>query len=127
MPAFPKKLGACADLAHELRAVRLKVEEEVEALRANEAKLKEHILATLKEQGLDSATGETATVSVSKLTVPKVVDWDAFYAYIHKAKAWELLERRPARGAYKERLDAGKTVPGVEPVEVVNLSITKAG
>lgn len=125
--AFPKKLGACADLAYDMRESRLAVEEQAEAMKKEEAKLKEHILGLLKEQGLDSGTGSRATVSLSSITVPRVTDWDAFYAFIHKKKAYELLERRPSRSAYKERLEAGVVVPGVEPQPVVNLSITKVG
>lgn len=125
--AFPKTIGACADLAYKMRAERLGVEERVEAMKAEEAKLKEHILTLLQGQKLESGTGERATVSISHLVVPKVVDWEKFYAFIHKKKAWSLLERRPARGAYKERLEAGEVVPGVEPMDVVNLSITKVG
>ena len=127
MPAFPKKLGLCADLAYKLRAARLEVEEQVEEMRKKEAALKEHIFTLLAAQDLESATGEWATVSLSHLTVPKVTDWDKFYAYIQKEGAFDLLERRPAKGAYKERLEAKVAVPGVEPMEVTNLNITKVG
>jgi hypothetical protein len=124
---FPKKLGACIDLAYSMRAARLELEGKTEEMRKEETALKDHILLAFSKSELEGSKGAVASASITRLTVPKVVDWELFYSFIAKHEAFELLERRPSRSAYKERLEAGVKVPGVEPMEVINLSLNKVG
>ena len=57
----------------------------------------------------------------------QVQDWEAFYKYVAKEGAFDLLQRRVNDSAYRARLDDQIKVPGVEPFGVVKLSITKSG
>ena len=65
---------------------------------------------------IGSSAGKSASVSISEVVVPTVKDWDAFYTYINRNKAYHLLERRPTSIAYREELESrnGKLLPGVE-------------
>ena len=59
---------------------------------------------------------EYGTVYVSTQTVPKVINWDAFYEHIRKNNAFEMLERRPSRAAFRELHEQGLAIPGIDPV-----------
>lgn len=124
MKALPKSLGACADLLFDLREKRLKAERQVEAMRSEEARLKDHIINALPK-GDTGARGRHHQVAVVTATVPRVVDWDRFHQYIKRTGAFELLQRRVADAAVAERWDDRKTVPGVEPHTIVKVSLTK--
>ena len=122
---MPKTLGACVDLAYQIRADRLEIERKVDAMKKEEKELEEHIFQTFAKADIDKAGGTIATAAITRTVVPNVTDWDQFYKYIMKTKSLDLLERRPSRSAFRERLDAGETVPGVEAFERIGLSLTK--
>lgn len=115
---LPATLGASIDLGLKLERERLAYQKEVEAkiaeMELREKTLDDHILGMLEAQGLDKAAGAEASVSLSKQPIPTVKDWGKFYAYIKKTGQFDLLEKRPARGAYRERVEAGLSIPGVE-------------
>jgi hypothetical protein len=123
--SIPKLPAKCGDLLYETRQERLKVQKVVEALESQEAKLKEYIIENLPKSKANGITGSIARVELDKKAIPSVKDWDAFYAYIAKHQAWELLQRRPAEAAVKERWEAGETVPGVEKFIAIVVSCTK--
>lgn len=120
-------LGACIDALYEARAVRLEQQKAVELLATEEDRIKQHILLTLGENKLEGAKGSRATAAVTRTVVPVLKEWDAFTEYVRKNRAFDLFERRVSKAAFRERLDAGKSVPGIEPFTVVNLSLTKSG
>jgi len=96
----------------------------LETLRKDAATLEVTIMNLLKESGIESAKGENGNVTLKKDTVPAVKDWDKFYAYIVKNKAFELLQKRVGLKAYRERLEEGEVIPGVEAFEKETLSCT---
>lgn len=126
---FPRTLGACIDLAYNARAERLDMEREFEErikdYKDHEAAIKEHIIATFNKSDIEGARGEIATASVTRTTVPQVKDWPAVFKYIEKTHAWDLMEKRMARIAYRDRLDDNEVIPGVEPFVKIDLSLTK--
>lgn len=124
---FPATLGACVDAMYEIRTKRLQMEEKVETLRSEQKELEDHIIESLKKQGLGSGRGSKATATITKSSVPTVTDYTAFTTHILKTGAIELLERRPSKSACAERWEAGESVPGITAVEVTKLSLTKAG
>jgi hypothetical protein len=128
---FPSTIGACIDLAYRSRQERLDKErefnEQIEALKEKEQAIEEHIIATFKKSDIEGAKGSIATAGIIRNTIPSVKDWPKFYAYIKKNDAFDLLERRPARVAYNDRIEAGEDVPGVEPFVKTKLSLTKIG
>jgi hypothetical protein len=69
----------------------------------------------MKSEGIEKATGSKASVSLSSTVVADVQDWDAFWPYIAKNKFWHLVQKRVSDPAYRELLDLGKKVPGVQP------------
>lgn len=123
---FPKSIGACVDRLYSLREKRLKIQQEVDSIKSQEEALRLHVLECFNKDDIEGAKGKLATASVLPKTVAHVVDWDALYAYIVKNNAFEMLQRRVNDGAYRERLDNKEPVPGVEPFNVLGLSLTKS-
>ena len=122
---FPKTLGACADALYEVRQARLDLQKKVDALSEQETALREHIIQTLPKSQASGVAGKLARVTVVTKDVPQVKDWDKLYAHVKKTGQFELLQRRLSDSAFKERQEAGKTVPGVELFRAVTVSINK--
>ena len=75
--------------------------------------LEAEIIDILDKEGITLMRGEKATISISEKVVPTVEDWDTFYTYILDSKQPYLLERRPSVSAYREIIESGEEVPGV--------------
>ena len=124
--AFPKSMGACADLLHTMKTNRLAADKAAAELKAQETALINHIIENLDKQST-GASGKTHSVRVVTKQKPQVKDWEAFYAYVAKTKAYDLFQRRLSEEAVFERLNAPKSkgVPGVELFNAVTVSLTK--
>lgn len=123
---LPKTLGACADLLYELRQERLAAAKKLEEMEAREQRLKDHIIDTLPKSQAGGVTGSVARVEIVKKEIPRVEDWDKFYAHVKKTGDFELMGRGLAAAAIKERWEARKVIPGVGKFTAVSVSITKA-
>ena len=121
---LPKTMGACADLLYETREKRLAAQKIVDDLAKQEAAVREHIINNLPKTDT-GASGKRARVSVVTKQVPQVKDWDKFYAHVKKTGQFELMQRRLADTAIRERWDNGKQIPGVEAFGVVSVSMNK--
>ena len=122
---FPKALGACADKLFELRAKRLAMQKEVDAVAAEESAFKEHIIQTLPKSEASGVAGKLCRVTVVTKEIPQVKDWDAFYKYVKKTGNFDLMQRRLTDAAIKARWEDGKEIPGVEHFNAVSVSINK--
>lgn len=122
---IPKTIGECADLLYATQEKRLAVAKQVTELEAQEVLLREHIIAELPKSKTTGVAGKRARVSVYNSEVPQVKDWDAFYKYVKKNNAFELMQKRLSTKAIDERLDAGEKLPGVERFTVVKVSLNK--
>jgi hypothetical protein len=123
--SFPKALGTCVDKLYSLRQQRLAKQKEVDKLEAEEKALKEHIINTLPKSESTGIAGKLARATIVKKEIPQVHDWDRFYKFVLKTKHFDLLQRRLADTAVKERWDAGEEIPGVEAFQAVTVSLNK--
>jgi len=108
------------------RAQRLIKDKESEAIKEHEELLKEAIVTKFREQGLKAMGAANGLVKMSVLIEPKASDWLAIYEHIKETGHFDLLHRRIASLAVKERWDAGQELPGVIRVEVYKLSVSGA-
>lgn len=122
---FPKDLGACLKLLAKLGREQDKLEAKLTPIEQEEIALREHILGTFKKSQLDGAKGSGVSLAIVKQTVPTVKDHDAFLAFAVKKANWDLLPRSVSSPAWRERLEAGKRVPGIEPFDRVSLRVTR--
>lgn len=111
----PPTVGALIDQIWAAREEKRRLESQIKEVETTIATLQEQIMERLEAEGLDKASGSKATVSISANTVANVEDWDSFWSYILKNKYTHLLQRRVSDPAYRELLEQGKKVPGVQP------------
>jgi hypothetical protein len=113
--APPPSTGSLIDQHWAAREEKRRLEEQVKAVEKTIAELDTQLLERMDAEGLEKATGTKATASISKSVVADVQDWDAFWAFIAKKKFFHLVQRRVSDPAYRELLEAGTAVPGVQP------------
>lgn len=124
---MPKTLGATIDLLYTVCQQRLDAEKVIEAMKEQEATIRDYLMSNFEHAGLEGAKGSQATASLRRSTVADVTDWGKLWTYISKTKSWDLVQKRVSVTACRERWDASKQIPGVEPKEIVALSLTKVG
>lgn len=134
-PAIPTSVGRCADLYHDVRALRLAMSKEVEEVESFERELKEHMLGNLSRSDDTGAAGLRYRVQRVEKQVPRVgtdaedggtaEGWTKLWDYIARTGRFDLLQKRLGEKAVKDMWDAGEAVPGVMRMNVPDVSITK--
>lgn len=122
---MPKTLGMCADLLYTTRQDRYKLQKEVNALKELESAVEAHLIKELPRSDASGIAGKLCKAQVTSKVVPQVKDWDAFFAYVAKKKAWGLVQKRCSADAIEERWELGVVVPGTEKFTVVKCSLSK--
>lgn len=107
-------LGQLAKLANEIREQKRGLEKQAKSLGTDFDALKEVIYTKLDEQGVDRTSVDGISLSKSDTQQPTVTDWDAVYAYIKDNNLFALLQRRVTATLWKEILDSGEQVPGID-------------
>lgn len=118
--------GTTVDKLVGLRNKKRDLEASVKSLEGQIEDLQSQLLEEMEAAGVDKFSGKLGTVSISTNVVANVEDWDLLYPYIAKNKAWHLLQRRVSDPAYRELLEAGKKVPGVQPFSKKRLNLRAA-
>lgn len=118
-----KPIGEMVDDLATLRDRKRELEAQVKEIEGEYAALEEQLMERLKAEKTDASRGSKASCSITKNVVANVIDWDAFHEYIRKNKYFHLLQRRVSDTAYRELLEAGKKVAGVEPFTKERLNL----
>lgn len=118
--------GVAVDQLIKLREKKRDLEASVKSLEGQIEDMQSQLLEQMEASGTDKLSGKLGTASISTSVVANVEDWDALYPYIAKNKLWHLLQRRVSDPAYRELLDAGKKVPGVQPFNKKRLNLRAA-
>jgi hypothetical protein len=121
---IPKSMGACADLLFDMKQERLALDKVVEAMKANENSLTNHIIDNLPK-GDTGAAGKHHKVQIRTEQIPQAEDWEAIYKHIKKTGDFDLLQRRLNPKAVMERLEDRKKVPGTKLFTAVKVSLTQ--
>lgn len=121
----PATLGACADRLHIIKSEKTKLNEKLKTLEVEERAIKDKLIDALPKSDLEGVSGRRAKVRIVTKQVPTVKNWDQLRRYVVKNQAWELLQKRCSSTAFRERWEDGVKVPGVEPFNVVDVSVTK--
>lgn len=121
----PKTLGQIADTIYKLREERYVLQNKAKDIESEEKRLKEKLRVQLLKFKSMTIGGKVAQVKMETATVPRIKDWDAFYAYVKKTGEFDLLQRRLNETAIEERWGQKKHVPGVQGEPVLKFSITK--
>lgn len=128
------KMGTLADKAYKLSQELAAAEAElrktaefkkVAKLRDKVKEMEETIVKRCLEEKGTSFKGKVGQIGIIESEVPQVKDWNKVYEYILKNKSFELLRRALSTTGYRELIDSGKKVPGVETYTVRKPSIKK--
>ena len=123
---LPEALGACADLYHQVRDIRLAMDKDVEAVKKRESEIKEHLINNIPKSGNTGVAGLLYRAQIVVKDTVKVADWGVFHSWIRKNDRFDLLQKRVAETAAKDWIaETGKPMPGTEIVKIPDVSITK--
>ena len=122
-PAAAPTMGSLIDAIWAERDQKRHLEAQIKQIEERIAEFQTQLMERMDAEGTDKAQGSKAGVSISKNVVADVKDWDALWAYIAKNKYYGLVQRRVTETAYRELLDLGKNVPGVEPFTKRTLNV----
>jgi hypothetical protein len=122
---LPKSVGLRADLYSEVRSLRLAMDKEVEKVKAREAEIRESIISDLSKSDDTGAAGLKYRAQIVTKTVPKLSDWSAFTGYILAHDRFDLIQKRVSDKAVMDMLEQGEVVPGIEKMNIPEVSITK--
>jgi len=119
------ELSQLADDWDTLRAERLALQKEVDQLKETETRLKNALIDCLQKD-TTAIGGKRGTATLTRKMEPTIADWDRLYAHIHETGEFDLLYRRINPLSVKERWEQKLEVPGVQSIEVLNISWSKA-
>lgn len=119
----PVTMGSLIDRIWASREEKRRLEEQAKEVSAQIAALEEELMERMNAEGTDKAQGTKASVSITSSVVADVQDWGAFWVYISRNKFWHLVQRRVSDPAYRELLEQGKKVSGVQPFTKRKLNV----
>lgn len=121
-----KPLGELIDELYNKRSERLALEKQVNGLISEEQALKAEVIERLQSAALEGGKGQAATAAIMRKIKPRVIDWDAFGAYILDNRDIHFLQRRISETYWRDMIpEIGGNPPGVEDFELIDLSLTK--
>lgn len=114
--------GSLIDKLHALREKKRALEAQVAVIEAEYSGIEEQLIAKLESDGIEKATGKSATASLSKTVECTIVDFEALEAWVYRTKNLSLFQRRVSAPVYRELLEKGK-VPGTESFNRTKLNL----
>ena len=119
------EISQLVDDFHHANQERLAADREAAALKRYEEELKQTIIGILHEQGMYFVAGKEIRVKLQVKEKPVASNWNEVYQYMKDNDAMDLCQKRLHFAAIADRIEEGETIPGIEFVEVNNLSIGK--
>ena len=124
-PTF-EQLGTLIDAVYALRAKRLELAKQVDAMKAEEWSRRVELLELLQKYGLAKASGAMATAGQTHSVEPMVTDWEEVWKWIRAENRFDLLQKRLSAPAWRELDEGGILVPGTVRQDVFDISLTKS-
>lgn len=126
---LPKSMGASADLLYDVKQARLAADKYALAIKAEEVRITNHIIDNLDKNSAGAA-GKRYLAMVKRERRWKVNPerWENFYKWVAKKGRFDLLQKRLSDEAVREvmtTMPKSQQPPGVEPLDVVKVSLTK--
>jgi len=122
---LPASLGPCVDLYKEVQELRLAMQKEVDAVKARESEIKQHIIDNLSKSDDTGVAGKRYRAQIVTKATPAVSDWDKVWDFIRENDRTDLVQKRINDKAVKEIWEAGEEVPGVDKFNSVDVSVRK--
>lgn len=122
---IPAKIGEAVDMLYQMRGARQRYAALEASVKAAETLVKDALLKKFGKESMDGAAGAQASMSVNPRPIPQLKDDKKFFAFVHKHKRFDLLQRRLNDGAIKEMWENNKAVPGIDKFVALVISVTK--
>lgn len=119
-----KDLSSAAKALWKAQQAVKRAEAKVKPLKDAANALEAELQGAMIENKLESIAIKEATISLKRTVFAQLVDDKAFFAYVAKTKAWDLVRKQPVTAACRARWEDNVKVPGVESATRVDLSIT---
>lgn len=97
----------------------------IEELQTAKAALEAQLMQAMRELNVTQLGSPHGTASVKVKQTPVISDWASLSEYILASGNMQLLQRRLGATSYKELIDSGETVPGVDVFEQDTVSIRR--
>jgi hypothetical protein len=121
----PLTQGYIIDTLFDLREENKGWEAQIKKNKEAAIELELQLIVLLDEQETTISGSKRAKVVLTEVEVPKVDEWDVFYAHILEHEAFHLLQRRPATTACRETIEAGDDIPGMSIFLKRSISLQK--
>lgn len=125
----PESLGACVDLYHEVKELRLQMEKQLAGgVKALENALQEHLIANLSKSDDTGIAGRKYRAQVVMSRKVKVIadQWGILHSWIRKNDRFDILQKRLNETAASDWVDENKRLlPGTEIINIPGLSVRK--
>jgi len=114
-------LGAAIDQMWQLRENKRKAAEVVKTIEGQIETLETTMFELLDAQDTRKAEGRKASVSIGEAVVANTIDWTEFMKFVSTGKRGDkfaylhLVQKRVSDPAYRELLELGVKVPGLQP------------
>ena len=121
----PASLGACGDLLHDIRELRLAMQKQVNAIEERERELKDHIINSVTPDD-PGAVGKRFVTKVVTRPVPIIEDWGVFCSWVRKNDRFDCIQQRLSTDAVNEIQNAeNRLLPGLGVMNKKDVSLTK--
>jgi hypothetical protein len=119
-----EQLTKAADALWKARTAVARAQAKLKPLADAADALERELLATMLDAKLEQVATKHATFAVKRTQFAELFDDKAFFAYVGKTKAWDLVRKQPVIAACRARWDDALVVPGVRPGTRTDLSVT---
>lgn len=135
------KLSEVVDAYKALNQIRLAMQKETEAVEAVEKAYKQHLINSVEKGESKGVFGLLYKAQHKTKRIPKIASeetevmteegprmmdgWTALHYYIFQTGRFDLLQKRMNDSAIMEMYEAGELPPGVETMQVSEISVTK--
>ena len=127
MPKNDTTTAELAKLATALYRAEQRVkraQEKMRPLKEQADALEAQLLSAMMAAKIESVATKVTTVSIKRNTFAELYDDRAFFGYVARNDAWDLVRKQPVIAACRARWEDKLTVPGVRPGERADLSVT---
>lgn len=115
------------DEMYMLREQKRGLEAQIKEVNVNIQACNDWLIQKYTEVGTTTARGRMASATITETIVPTIDDWNLVQKYIMENDAMYLVYRRISSGPWRELLDTGEVVPGIEPFTKRAISLRKLG
>lgn len=109
----------------EIKARKESLAAEIKTCNEDLAKIESDIMEQMSNAGITQAASDKASCTMRATPNPTITNWPAFYDYVAETGQFELLHKRLSSTAFRERWDAGETIPGTTMTSVYELSVRR--